>query len=200
MPKIINAFKDRDEWLSWRSKGLGSSDAPVLMGVSPWKTYQALWEEKCGINQKPQKTNSAQAQGIAMEPVARDMYEYKHSIKIPAMNFDHSEVSYFKASTDGFNLEQNFAAEIKVPGAKDVLMAQNGEIPEKYYPQVQWILMVTEANFLDYITLPPKGSDIIEVRVENDKEYQERLKENAHYFWHLVQTKTIPPVLTCGFL
>ena len=48
-----------EEWLDWRKKGIGSSDAPIIMGVSPWKTPFELWEEKTGtqrayegINQK----------------------------------------------------------------------------------------------------------------------------------------------------
>ena len=36
-----------EEWLKWRSEGLGSSDAPIIMLTFPFgKTPYMLWEEK----------------------------------------------------------------------------------------------------------------------------------------------------------
>lgn len=36
------------EWLAERQKGIGASDAPVILGVSPWKTAYPLYAEKVG--------------------------------------------------------------------------------------------------------------------------------------------------------
>ena len=36
------------EWLENRKNHIGASDAPVVMGVSPWDTPYKLWENKLG--------------------------------------------------------------------------------------------------------------------------------------------------------
>ena len=35
-----------EEWLEFRRSRIGASDAPIIMGVSPWKTHYKLWVEK----------------------------------------------------------------------------------------------------------------------------------------------------------
>lgn len=39
---------ERTEWLEQRRKGIGGSDAPVIMGVNPWRSPMDLWLEKTG--------------------------------------------------------------------------------------------------------------------------------------------------------
>ena len=45
----VTVCKSRKEWLEARKGGLGASDAGAYMGVSPWKSNEQLWKEKCGI-------------------------------------------------------------------------------------------------------------------------------------------------------
>ena len=42
--RLINLEQGTYEWLEWRMGGLGASDAPVVMGVSPYSTSRTLWE------------------------------------------------------------------------------------------------------------------------------------------------------------
>ena len=42
------------EWHKWRMGGIGSSDAPVVMGVSPYKTIEQLYLEKTGQGEEPE--------------------------------------------------------------------------------------------------------------------------------------------------
>ena len=39
----------RDEWLSYRRKGIGGSDAAAVLGVSPFTTTRDLFYDKRGI-------------------------------------------------------------------------------------------------------------------------------------------------------
>lgn len=39
----------RDLWLQERMGGLGASDAPVVLGISPFQSRYALWSEKTGL-------------------------------------------------------------------------------------------------------------------------------------------------------
>ena len=38
--------KSREQWLQERKKGIGGSDAAVVIGKSKWKNNVQLWEEK----------------------------------------------------------------------------------------------------------------------------------------------------------
>ncbi len=50
--------KDRDEWLVERQKGIGSSDAGTLMGVSPFSTPLKLWRLRLGIDPPIEETDA----------------------------------------------------------------------------------------------------------------------------------------------
>ena len=39
------------EWLAFRRKGIGASDAAAVLGLSKWTTNVELWEEKVGLRQ-----------------------------------------------------------------------------------------------------------------------------------------------------
>ena len=42
---------NREQWLEERKKGIGGSDVACILGMSPYKTNVALWEEKVGIRE-----------------------------------------------------------------------------------------------------------------------------------------------------
>ncbi len=50
----------REEWLQWRNRGIGSSDAPVAVGVSRYKAPLELWLEKTG-RKEPEDLSSKDA-------------------------------------------------------------------------------------------------------------------------------------------
>jgi putative phage-type endonuclease len=74
MATIIPHDQGTQEWQEWRKTGLGGSDAPVIMGVSPWNTPYKLWAERCGLL-APRRSNSAMDRGNALEPKIRAQYE-----------------------------------------------------------------------------------------------------------------------------
>ena len=45
-PIFLNLDQKTQEWLIWRAQGIGASDAPIIMGVSPWSNIIALWRDK----------------------------------------------------------------------------------------------------------------------------------------------------------
>ena len=46
-PHLIEC-KNETDWLAERRKGIGASDAAVILGVSPFKTAYPLYAEKVG--------------------------------------------------------------------------------------------------------------------------------------------------------
>ena len=48
MPRIERIHQNTPDWHRWRLNGIGSSDAPVIMGESAFKTPRLLWSIKTG--------------------------------------------------------------------------------------------------------------------------------------------------------
>lgn len=179
------------DWLKWRSEGLGSSDAPAIMGVSPFKTAYQLWEEKTGLVVRDE-SNYATRRGHELEPKARARYELLYGCEMPVAFLEHHEFPFIRCSLDGYNEGIKRFIEIKCPGKDDIELARQGKVPEKYYPQIQHQFLVTDAESCHYVTYDGYESLII-VEVKPNREYILELAKNLINFWELVQTKTPPP-------
>lgn len=171
------------EWLQMRKQFLGASDAPVIMGVSPWKTPRQLWEEKLGLGKE--ETNQAMRYGTEMEEPARRAYErHTGNLVAPAVVF-HPEKKFMMASLDGLTLDKTLAVEIKNVRAEDHEKAKNGLVPEKYFPQVQHQLAVLGINMLHYFSF--RQGDFALIEVKRNDEYINDLYKNEEKFWDDVQ-------------
>lgn len=194
-------------WLEWRKKGLGASDAPIIMGVSPWKTPLQLYLEKTG-QVEPEPAGWAADRGNRLEPIARKAYETLRAndvgpLKFPAQTFESG--AYLRASLDGFNKELNRGLEIKCIGKATYEMALNGEIPIYYYWQIQHQLHVTGAELIDYcVYYVAKGDDeatgkVCVITQRPNQGDMTRYLKKAHDFWRCIQTKTPPPLTDADF-
>lgn len=181
--------QNSDAWTTWRGKGLGSSDAPVIMGVSPWKTPYQLWEEKTGLV-KGFQGNFATQRGHEMEPKARAAFELEIGEEFPPVVAEHTNYPYIRASLDGFNSELNAVLEIKCPGKEDHALAMSGKVPEKYWPQLQHQLLVTGASKVYYYSYDGEKGATVEVLP--DLPYITTLLQAETAFWDLVQNKIAP--------
>jgi putative phage-type endonuclease len=63
----------RKQWLEARRQGIGGSDAPVVLGLSPWKSPLALWAEKTGLAEPEDISEKEYVEWghILEEPIAR---------------------------------------------------------------------------------------------------------------------------------
>lgn len=52
---IVKSYDSDERWLSARSYGIGASEVPAVLGLSPWKSPFALWSEKLGIKTEPRE-------------------------------------------------------------------------------------------------------------------------------------------------
>ncbi len=168
-------------WLDWRLQGIGSSDAPVIMGVSPWKTPYQLWEEKTKRVVRDD-SNWATQEGNRKEPIARAWYELDTGIEMQPDVGEHAEYPWLRTSFDGINLELKGALEIKCPGKDDHATAVAGKVPDKYYPQVQHQILVGGLDWIDYLSFQD-GQNAKVIRVVPDLEYLKKYFVEAEAFW-----------------
>lgn len=173
------------EWLAWRNAGLGSSDIGVLMGFNQWKTEDELFREKTGQKKSNFKSNAAMERGQKLEPCVRAEWELTQDKEFPPATFIHKDHNFLKASLDGWHEETRTVIEIKCPNAKAHASAKFGNVPDYYLPQVNHLMLVTNALHLDYLSFD--GWKIAHVPVKPDLEYQGRIIEKAIAFWSRVQ-------------
>lgn len=178
-------------WHAWRNQGIGASDAPAILGVSPWMTIYQLWELKTG-RRAPFAGNAATRRGSEMEAQARAAYEAHTGIIVQPHCRTHPELDWMRASLDGIDLDGRLILEVKCPGKEDHATAIQGKVPEKYIPQVQHQLAVSGAELCHYWSYDGDMGILVEVRPDED--YIRALIEAEIAFWHCVQTDTPPPL------
>jgi len=183
--------QNTQEWLDLRKNHIGASDAPIILGQSPWKTSFQLWEEKLGLRPSPQM-NAAMMRGHELEPIARQAYnDYTGNCAEPEVVF-HPEHKWMMASLDGISLDRSVIVEIKCPGQKDHDVAGSGKIPDKYYAQLQHQLATINLNLLHYFSY--RDGEFHLVEVERDDKFIKKMLAKEGKFWQQLQDFE-PPAL-----
>lgn len=189
--EILESLDAGDPYL--RRNFIGASDAPIIMGVSPWSTPYQLWQEKCGIK-KPFEGSFVTDEGHRKEVFARDLFESKMGEKFPAKRLFSDQYDWMMASLDGYNERIKKALEIKCPGEKSHQTAKLGIVPIFYFPQVQHQMFVANLQSIYYLSYINDESYVILTCERDDKYIDELIKKELH-FWKCVQNCT-PPELS----
>jgi len=96
-------FKNKAEWLSERKNGIGGSDSPVILGVSPFKGKLDLWAEKRGLVDGAEETE-AMRWGTRLQEAIRQGYEEdtRRAVLDQGIHtFVNKQFDYIRASVDG---------------------------------------------------------------------------------------------------
>lgn len=141
--QLLDLEQGSQEWLAFRQEHIGSSDAPIIDGRSPWKTPYQLYQEKLGIV-KPGPENEAMRRGKALEADARLALGAFLGVTLTPAVIQSRNIPWMISSLDGMSPDGRVVCEIKCPGEDDHSLARKGLIPEKYVPQLQHILMTMD--------------------------------------------------------
>jgi putative phage-type endonuclease len=188
------------EWHEHRREGIGSSDAPIILGVSPFKTPHQLYLEKIG-RAKSDVSNWATERGNRLEPVARARYELLTGIDFPPFVIVNKNVPELRASLDGYNVERNIVLEIKVPGERVFNLAKCGVVAEEYEPQLLHQQIVTECEEVHFYCVKVEGKGMSERIVDDavviykgSDEKRLALINAERDFWQMVINRRPPPL------
>jgi putative phage-type endonuclease len=181
------------DWLEWRRNGIGGSDAPVIMGVSPWKDEADLWNEKVNAVYA-QKVSPAMQHGKDKEEEA--LRECENLLGISLFKMDrvqHPAISWLRGNLDGIDFNEQIIVEIKNPYSNpdDHIAAIGKMVPIKYYPQcMHYFLLKPKVTTVFYFSRY-KGNNAL-VEVNRNQSYLDELYEKEEKFWDKV-IKKIPP-------
>lgn len=185
-------IQNTSEWMEMRLDHIGSSDAPIIMGVSPWTTRYQLWQQKLKLSPGP-KENHAMAWGKQNEEAARVQFEQITGLIVVPQVLFHDKHKWMMASFDGMDFEQKNIVEIKCSNAEDHELAKSGKIPEKYYPQLQHQIAVANLDKSYYFSFHKEDGVVVEVF--RDDEYIKGLIDKELEFYKNVKN-FLPPELT----
>lgn len=72
----INKDKSYDEWIQFRTRGLGASEIGTLMGVNSWKSPAELYYQKIGLIPQKTEQNIPMFMGTILEKTVAEIFEY----------------------------------------------------------------------------------------------------------------------------
>jgi putative phage-type endonuclease len=190
MPRIERLKQNTREWHGWRLKGIGASDAPVVMGEAAFKTRRFLWSVKTGLARET-AVGPAARRGRALEQTARNAYERHTGLQMEPLCLVHDRLEWMRASLDGLSFDGTIVLEIKCPwGIRDQNAVREGRIPAHYYAQVQHQLEVSGAEELHYWSFDGRTGTL--VKVQHDRDYVAKLLEAETAFWSRVVERRWP--------
>lgn len=187
-------------WHDERRTGLGSSDAPIVAGVSPWgdpdEQLRTLWAEKRGLA-APTVTTEVMAWGHRLEAVVADAYAEQEGVTLRRVDRPrrHPRLPFMLASVDRrVTGGDRRLVEVKTTASRTPEWGQErtAEVPEHVLVQVQHQLAVTGAPVSDVAVLFLRERHLGVYTVERDGTLISRLEATEEAFWARVQAG-IPP-------
>jgi putative phage-type endonuclease len=191
----------REDWLSVRRNGIGSSDAAAAVGLNPYKSQLALWMEKTGRDDlfAPIDVNDESTPvywGTLLEPIVAAHYTKRSGNRVRRVNavLQHPDHSWMLANLDRevVGVPEVQILECKTAGVQGARLWKDG-VPEYVVLQVQHQLAVTGKRAADVAVLIG-GQELQIHRIKRDDLLIERLIQLEEVFWGYVQSDVAPPV------
>lgn len=193
-----SASKARERWLRSRKKGIGASDAPIVLGLSPWKTALELWAEKRGLLDDVVQESEAQRMGRRLERIVAMEYRDRHPeqrVKNPGATklTRHPEHSFLFATLDRTIEDTNDGLgvlEIKTTGERWADQWAD-DAPLMYQVQLQHQMMVSGLEW-GVLAVLIGGRQYVEYRYPKSTSFVANLLRAELEFWKCVVTGEEP--------
>jgi putative phage-type endonuclease len=213
-------METQSDWLKWRQKGIGGSDAPIIMGQSDWCTPIELYNQKIADEVVESEGNFATKLGNEAEPKIRSLHELVHGKSFKPCLCQSGDFEFLRASLDGRTDDKVEISEYKLLNKKDWEIAKKWfaeskdpkeakkYIPLKYYTQIQHIFMTSPDSkkcwFVAYLfgeyksnrKSPLSTKNLAMVEVHPDPEYQTKILMEETKFWQQHVLKKKPPMVS----
>lgn len=201
-------YPDRESWLDARRAGIGASDAPIILGLSPWKSALRLFGEKLGLIAEDKTEREAVEWGARLEPAIADKYHEETGRRTESRGpycIDVSADRPWMLATLDRDVYRPGATGSEEIGALEIKTAAIwkrdewvDEPPLIYQVQVQHQLMVTGRTWGSLAVLIG-GQRFVWTDVKRNDNFIDRLADVEAGFWRRIQTHDPPPT-TAGAL
>ena len=202
----------REEWLAYRRRGIGGSDAAAIFGISPFRTARDRYYDKLDIVSVEDDEGNwvAMEMGNLLEPLVAKIFARKTGYKVYQVKkmFQHPKNPFMLADVDYFvELPDGGTAilEIKTTNynARDHWwMGGEKIVPVYYESQGRHYMAVMDMDRVFFCCLYGNNEEEVIIReIRRDASYEEELIFLEREFWeNHVLAKTPPPYLEEGDL
>lgn len=193
-----------NQWLKWRTTGIGGSDAAACLDVNPYKTARELFYEKTGVKPVIEKEFSnwiACDYGHALEELVARVFSHQTGLEVFEVKkmYQHPLYPFMQANVDRF---------VKMPDGSVAILEcktctynakdkwENGAIPLNYEIQVRQYMAVMNISTAYIACLWDNNENGFTYRkIERNLEFEKNLINKEAEFWECVKNNT-PPAFT----
>jgi putative phage-type endonuclease len=181
---ILTDEQGSPEWLASRLGRPSASNFGRLVTGSGKPSSSAesyineMIAERLTGRSKPFYTNEHMERGNALEPEAREAYEFITDFEVVETGFILHDSEEFGCSPDGL-VANDGGLEVKCPSdSVHVSYLRAGKVPAKYYQQVQGCLWITGREWWDFMSYHPEMPHLL-VRAHRNEKYIEAMAEQV---------------------
>lgn len=183
----------KEEWLLHRKKGITGTDAGAIVGLDPYKSAFAVYQDKVS-DEITDSDNEAMRQGRDLEEYVARRFVEETGLKVRRANaiFQNEEHPFMLADFDRLIVGQKAGLECKTVSPYSSDKWKDGEIPVHYQMQVQHYLAVSGFSCW-YIAAVIFGREFIVRRIDRDEEIIHLLVTIEQRFWEDHVMKRVMP-------
>jgi len=169
--KILKLTQGSNSWHTHRAAHFNASDAPVIMGLSSYKTRdELLHEKKTGIT--PEVTPATQAifdDGHKFESMAREIIEANLGEELyPITGFLEIDGLQLSASFDGIDFSKTFCFEHKTLNSSLTKVETIDDLDKQYKVQMQQQMMISGCSKCLFVASKGVKEGMVQLWYESD--------------------------------
>lgn len=200
----------RKDWLAYRRKGIGGSDAAAVLGISPFLTGRDLYYDKLGISADADDENwIAKEIGNLLEPLVAKIFSERTGLKVyqKKFMFQHPQHPWMLADLDYL---------VEMPDGRTAILecktstsnaashwwyAGKEIVPAYYESQGRHYMAVMDIDRVFFCCLLTDSHEVIIRSIDRDMAYEDELIALEEGFWtEHVLAKSPPKYIENGDL
>ena len=204
-PVVDTADLQHEDWLEFRQRGIGGSDAAAVLGISPWKSAYRLWVEKTSPVVPNGGSSPAMAYGSGAEGDVADHFSLTTGLTIANDThlYAHPDHPHMLANLDRLVLDEITGLPVSVLEIK-TSGREWWRVPPYYESQIQHYMAVTglphaycavyyhDGDLSLPVVIDPDRFAIFEV--PRNEAFIDLLVEQEAGFWAMVERHVAPPI------
>lgn len=191
--KINTNNMTRKDWLEFRRKGIGGSDAAAIVNLSKYSTPYTVYLDKIGVSADQEETE-AMRQGRDLEEYVASRFHEETGRKVARVNaiIQNPNYPFALANIDRRIVGENAGLECKTTKSINMRRFRDVEFPEQYYAQCVHYMAVTGADRW-YLAVLVLGDSFLVYTLDRDQAEIDALMNAEKAFWTNHVAKQVPP-------
>lgn len=177
-----------------RSAGIGSSEVAAVCGLNPWRSAHDVWLLKRGLADETSEENVRTRMGLRVEAAIADEYQLETGTELAHWGTAQGPEPWMLATPDRAVFGARRLVEIKNVGWRSAFHwgSEDDAIPDYYRPQVEWQMLVCDADETD-VAAWLGGSEFRIYRIKRNRELGKAIANVCRRFWFDNVLGNVPP-------